>query len=285
MPAFFCRYIYRYSYIFTVFYIKTLQIQGKKYFSKRQAHILHILKYRLFQKSLIIKGPHSGLKGKENLMGVFTRFKDIISSNINAILDEAEDPQKMLRMMIQEMEDTLIELKSSCALKISSKEVLEDDIDIAESKTARWAERARKALSIGEEDLAKEALLEKRKIQKNLEYLKSDLEEYDKIIEESKNDIIKLQNKLDEAIMKHDILIERSNHAKDRMKAQKAVRNSESTKAGERFRRFESAVRNLENEVNFEDSENWSLDKKFEKMETEEEIQSELDELKKEINQ
>ena len=246
---------------------------------------MHIEQYRLFQKSLKTKGPYSGLKGKENLMGVFTRFKDIISSNINAILDEAEDPQKMLRMMIQEMEDTLIELKSSCALKISSKEVLEDDIDIAESKTARWAERARKALSIGEEELAKEALLEKRKIKKNLEYLKSDLEEYNKIIEESKNDIIKLQNKLDEAIMKHDILIERSNHAKDRMKAQKAVRNSESTKSGERFRRFESAVRNLENEVNFEDSENWSLDKKFEKMETEEEIQSELDELKKEINE
>ena len=71
-------------------------------------------------------------------------------------------------------------------LRISSKEVLEDDIDIAESKTARWAERARKALSIGEEELAKEALLEKRKIKKNLEYLKSDLEEYNKIIEESK---------------------------------------------------------------------------------------------------
>ena len=218
-------------------------------------------------------------------MGVFTRFKDIVSSNINAILDNAEDPQKMLRMMIQEMEDTLIELKTSCSVKISSKEELEDDIEIAESKISRWAERAKKALSIGEEELAKEALLEKRKISKNLEYLKEDLEEYDRIIEESKNDIIKLQNKLEEAIMKHDILIERSNHARDRIKAQKAVRNSESSKEGERFRRFESAVKNLEKEVGFEDDENCTLDQKFEKMETEQEIQSELDELKKEINE
>ncbi len=217
-------------------------------------------------------------------MGVFTRFKDIISSNINALLDNAEDPQKMLRMMIQEMEDTLIELKSSCSLKISSKEELEEDIDIAESKITRWEERARKALSIGEEELAREALLEKRKLAKNLDYLKDDLEEYERIIEESKNDIIKLQNKLEEAIIKHDILIERSNHARDRMKAQRAVRNSESARTGERFRRFESAVRNLENEVSFDETDNISLDKKFEKMETEEEIQSEIDELKKEIN-
>ena len=218
-------------------------------------------------------------------MGVFTRFKDIISSNINAILDNAEDPQKMLRMMIQEMEDTLIELKSSCSLKLASKEELEDDIEIAESKVVRWAERAKKALTAGEEELAKEALLEKRKISKNLEYFKEDLLEYDRIIEESKSDITKLQNKLEEAIMKHDILIERSNHAKDRMKAQRAVRDSESSRAGERFRRFESAVRNLEKEVSFDESENWTLDQKFEKMETEEEIQSELDELKKEINE
>ena len=219
-------------------------------------------------------------------MGVFTRFKDIISSNINALLDEAEDPKKMLRMMIQEMEDTLIELKSSCSMKMASKEELEDDIEIAQKKVERWAERAKKALSAGEEELAREALLEKRKISKNLEYLKNDLEEYDKIIDESKNDIAKLQNKLEEAIMKHDILIERSNHARDRIKAQRAVRNSESSKAGERFRRFESAVRDLENEASFDgNEENWTLDQKFEKMETEQEIQSELDQLKKEINE
>ncbi len=74
-----------------------------------------------------------------------------------------------------------------------------------------------------------------------------------------------MQNKLEEAIMKHDILIERSNHAKDRMKAQRAVRDSESSMTGERFRRFESAVRNLEKEVSFDDTENWTLDQKFEK--------------------
>ncbi len=90
-------------------------------------------------------------------MGVFTRFKDIISSNINAILDNAEDPQKMLRMMIQEMEDTLIELKSTCSLKLAAKEELEDDIEIAESKVERWAERAKKRL-----------LPEKRNLQRKL---------------------------------------------------------------------------------------------------------------------
>lgn len=217
-------------------------------------------------------------------MGVFTRFKDIISSNINSILDNAEDPEKMLKMMIQEMEDTLIELKSSCAFKMSAREELEDDVDIAESKILRWEARAKKALSIGEEDLAKEALIEKRKIQKELEILNDNISEYKRIITESKKDIMMLEEKLEETIKKHDILIQRSLYAREKEKARRILKNSESFKTGERFRRFESAIRDIEKEADFDDVEISTLDKKFEKMETEEEIQSELDELKKDLN-
>jgi phage shock protein A len=217
-------------------------------------------------------------------MSVFTRFKDIISSNINSILDNAEDPEKMLKMMIQEMEDTLIELKSSCALKMSAREDVEDDVDIAESKILRWEARAKKALSIGEEELAKEALIEKRKIQKELKILKENISEFKKIVTESKKDIMLLEEKLEETIKKHDILIQRSLHAREKEKARRIIKNSESFKTGERFRHFESAIRDIEREVDFDDAESSNLDKKFEKMETDEEIQSELDELKKDLN-
>lgn len=216
-------------------------------------------------------------------MGVFTRFKDIISSNINSILDNAEDPEKMLKMMIQEMEDTLIELKSSCAFKMAAREDVEDDVDIAESKILRWEARAKKALSIGEEDLAKEALLEKRKIQKELKILNENISEYKKIVSESKKDIIMLEEKLEETIKKHDILVQRSLHAREKEKARRIIKNSESFKTGERFRRFESAIKDIEREADFEDPESSNLNKKFEKMETDEEIQSELDELKKDL--
>jgi len=215
-------------------------------------------------------------------MSIFTRFNDIISSNINSILDNAEDPEKMLKMMIKEMEDTLIELKSSCAFKMSAREDVEEDVDIAESKILRWETRAKKALSIGEENLAKEALLEKRKIQKELKILSDNISEYKKIVTESKKDIMMLEEKLEETIKKHDILIQRSLHAREKEKARRIIKNSESFKTGERFRRFESSIRDIERD--FEDQENSNLDKKFEKMETDEEIQSELDELKKDLN-
>jgi phage shock protein A len=109
-------------------------------------------------------------------MGVFNRVKDIISANVNLLLDKAEDPSKMLRLMIQEMEDTIIDLKSSCAAQLADKKTLTRKLDEANSKVTQWEERAKLALEKNREDLAKEALLEKKNWKEKLTFLEKNLE-------------------------------------------------------------------------------------------------------------
>src|SRR6056297_3525167 len=101
-------------------------------------------------------------------MGIFTRFRDIVSSNINAILDKAEDPEKMIKLMIMEMEDTLIELKTSCAASMANQKRAENKINDLKLAISRWESRAMLAIEKNRDDLAKEALLEKKKITSSL---------------------------------------------------------------------------------------------------------------------
>src|SRR5210317_1339583 len=96
-------------------------------------------------------------------MGIFTRFRDIISSNINAMLDKAEDPEKLIKLMIREIEDTLIELKASCAGVMASEKKVERRLEGVQSREQYWADRAQLAVDKGRDDLAREALVEKRR--------------------------------------------------------------------------------------------------------------------------
>src|SRR5215467_12325943 len=96
------------------------------------------------------------------IMGIFTRVSDIISSNINAMLDKAEDPEKLIRLMIQEMEDTLVEIKASCAGVMATKKRVQRELDEVMARAEQWGQRAQLAMNKGREDLAREALVEKR---------------------------------------------------------------------------------------------------------------------------
>ena len=96
-------------------------------------------------------------------MGIFTRFRDIVSSNINAMLDRAEDPEKLIKLMIREMEDTLIELKAACAGVIAGRKKLQRRLDNLVSRQEQWQTRANLAVDRGRDDLAREALNEKRR--------------------------------------------------------------------------------------------------------------------------
>ena len=93
-------------------------------------------------------------------MGIFTRFKDIVSANLNSMLDKAEDPEKLIRLMIREMEETLVELKAACAGNMAGVARIRRELEAARARVATWDDRARLAVDRGRDDLAREALVE-----------------------------------------------------------------------------------------------------------------------------
>src|SRR5215468_8819054 len=122
-------------------------------------------------------------------MGIFTRLSDIISSNLNAMLDKAEDPEKLIRLMIQEMEDTLIEIKASCAGVMATKKRVQRELDEVMARAEQWAQRAQLAMNKGREDLAREALVEKRRYRERARTLEQEGVQCDALIAQYHNDM------------------------------------------------------------------------------------------------
>ena len=158
-------------------------------------------------------------------MNVFSRFIDIINANINAMLDKAEDPEKMLRLMIQEMEDTLIELKSSCASDMARITSLERELKNSAESERRWADRARMAVERGKDDMAREALAEKREAAKEAGRLSSLITELDESVKRSKEEIARLDDKLDESKERLRLMMENSERERsERVSGERARR-------------------------------------------------------------
>ena len=132
-------------------------------------------------------------------MGIFTRLSDIISSNINSMLDKAEDPEKLIRLMIQEMEDTLVEIKVACAQVMAARKKVERELDEARRRHDQWADKARLAVDKGREDLAREALMEKRRYRERSETLDGEAIQCTAIIEQYQSDMTQLEDKLAKA--------------------------------------------------------------------------------------
>ena len=209
-------------------------------------------------------------------MGVFSRFKDIVNANINALLDKAEDPEKMLKLMMQEMEDTLIELKSNCAARMASRIRLERRIEEQKALISRWQSRAELAVDKGRDDLARDALVEKKKELATLSSLLKDLDSYSEIIDQSKAEINQLEDKLSQAKLKLKSLQEKARAAEaEALANERLKRNTES-----HFDDLESIIDriNAENELNRPSR---TTADKFRDLEEQEEIEKELEALKK----
>lgn len=214
-------------------------------------------------------------------MGVFTRFRDIINSNINAMLDRAEDPEKLIKLMIREMEDTLVELKSSCAQTMASRKKLERRLEETRAQVKLWEERAQLAVSKGRDDLAREALSEKRRHAERVEALERDVADYDALVEQYRDDIAQLEEKLRKACEKRRILVERHVHAQRKMRAQEEIRRAEGPEAVLRFEEMENRIERMEMEADLVNAHRKRpLDEEFDKLAVDEDIEEELARLK-----
>ena len=214
-------------------------------------------------------------------MGIFTRFRDIISSNINTMLDQAEDPEKMIKLMIQEMEDTLVELKASCAGAIASRARVQRALEDAKGRADDWAARAQLALDKGREDLAREALVEKRNFIEQTESLEANAGEMAEVVNQYQQDIGQLEDKLETMRKKHQVLVQRHIHARKSKRARNQVRKADSTNAFVRFEQMMHRVDRMAAEADLVRTRKASLEKEFESLEIDEKIEAELSALKK----
>ncbi|MCF0237461.1 MAG: PspA/IM30 family protein [Sphaerochaetaceae bacterium] len=205
-------------------------------------------------------------------MGVFSRFMDIINSNINALLDGAENPEKLLKLMIQEMEDTIIEIKTSCASDIGNFNVSEKNIEELEALVDRWGKRAELAIEKGREDLAKEALYEKRKASEELQKVKETRAKYEENIETYKNDLKLLEEKLANAKAKLQSMFENKAYTN---KSNSSFSSKYSKDTMDRFDRMEERIDRMNEKKNME--------KQFQDLEEQASIEKEMEELKKKM--
>jgi phage shock protein A len=217
-------------------------------------------------------------------MGIFTRLRDIISSNINAMLDRAEDPEKLVKLMIQEMEDTLVEIKASCAGAMAAQKKVERVAQEARSRADQWAEKAELAVCKGRDDLAREALLEKRRYRERSDALERELAECEALVGQYQDDIMQLEDKLAAAREKQRLLVQRHIHARRKKRAEKEIRRVETSDALIRFEQFENRIERMEAEadlVNF--GRRSTLEEEIKQLEGDEEIEQELQALKESV--
>lgn len=214
-------------------------------------------------------------------MGIFTRVRDIISSNINAMLDKAEDPEKLVKMMIREMEDTLVEVKASCAGAMATKKRIEREIDEVRARAEEWAAKADLAVNKGRDDLAREALLEKRRFLERVETLEGEIDHCESLVDQYQADISQLEDKLASARERQRVLVQRHIHARQKQRAQYDIRKADTSDAMHRFDNFEERIEQMEAEaelVNF--GRKPSLEDEFSQLTRDEALEKELSELK-----
>jgi phage shock protein A len=176
-------------------------------------------------------------------MGIFSRLGDIVNANINALLDRAEDPEKMVRLIIQEMEDTLVEVRSSAVKTVAEKKEIERRLVDLRRETDDWQKKAEFALSKDREDLAKGALVAKAKLSEAAEQMTADLARLDSALAKTSEDIGALQQKLSDAKTREKTLIARHKTAANRLKVRSQIYDDRITDA---FARFEQVERNLD---------------------------------------
>jgi phage shock protein A len=217
-------------------------------------------------------------------MGIFSRTRDIIAANFNELLDQADDPAKMIRMIILEMEETLVEVRASAARTIADQKEMHRHTVKLDRLQADWAEKAQLALSKDREDLARAALVEKKRAADTADQLKQEIAVLDDALRAYEADIAKLQNRLREARSRQTQIAARLESAENRVKLRTLMTNERVDEALTRFDQLERRVDYAEGRadaLSIADGGKLSLSDEIAALEGQDAIDDELEQMKR----
>ncbi len=217
-------------------------------------------------------------------MGIFSRMGDIINSNLNSMIEKAENPEKITRLIIQEMEDTLVEVRTSAARNIAETKELSRKANQYDVRAKEWAVKAELALTKGREDLARGAVAAKQQSAQMAEVVRKEIEILNESVAKADSDLEKLQAKLNEAKAKHKALMMRGTTATNQIKMRKVMTSNKVDDALARYERMERKVDELAAHVEaFDLGNGQSLESQFAALEADDAVEAELAALKKSI--
>jgi phage shock protein A len=214
-------------------------------------------------------------------MGIFSRFTDIVNSNINAILDKAENPEKIVRLMIQEMEDTLVEVRSAAARSIADRKESSRALKSLQSEADDWQAKAELAIDKNRDDLAKAALAEKSRVRKAIDALEVTRDALDEGLAKLNTDVSRLEEKLADAKARQELLLARHEAASRQLEVRKKIHDHRIDDALVRFEGFERRIDGIEGRVeSYDIGGRKDLNQEFSDLESADAVEAELQDLK-----
>lgn len=218
-------------------------------------------------------------------MGIFSRFSDIVNSNINALLEKAEDPEKMVRLIIQEMEDTLVEVRSAAARAIADRKQIDRRLAEARRETGDWTNKAELAVRKGRDDLARAALAEKARSEQHVASLDEQRHQVEEALARLNDDMARLQEKLADAKTRQKAMVMRHRTAGHQLEMRRQIHESKIDDALVRFEQFERKLEDVEGRVEAYDlGQRKDLGREFASLEAEESVEAELAALKRRVS-
>lgn len=217
-------------------------------------------------------------------MSIFSRLTDIVQSNLNSLLDRAEEPEKLIRLIIQEMEDTLVEVRSSTVKIIAEKKEIERRVADLHRERDEWDRKAELALTRDREDLAKGALMAKSRVAEQADLLTEQLIQVEAALSKANEDIGHLQVKLNDAKAREKALVARTRTAANRVKLRSTLHDERINDALSRFEQVERNLDELEGRVEaFDVGRTKSLAEELAELEATHKVEEDLAALKARI--